>query len=202
MQIDKFAKVMMAGAFALGVGLIGITGAAAQAPVPGTIEIHKAECHSGVGNAIFEECHDNVMEDVAFGVVYGDIPGGVLTNDQGRAYGVFEGAGAMAIGEVPGDGYIGVYVYCRDLIEDEVLWDGSAIKGSDGLYYIDIDVTDEMAVVCDWYNITASGEHVPVAGPSAPNTGAGVMTASFPAAAMAASGMMMLAGGLVVRRRR
>jgi hypothetical protein len=113
-----------------------------------TLEIHKAECFHGVGPDIFESCHDNVLEGIGF-TVNG---AGGTTDADGRIN--FHGpATTVTITEDPAvlAQYLGAYVYCRDLTDDVVLFDGSA---TDTGGVVTIDVQDGDQVVCDWYDIT------------------------------------------------
>ena len=197
-------RMTVVAATAFGMVVFGAAGAFAQ-EAPATLEIHKAECETGVGAAIFEECHDNRVEDVRFNV---DLPTestiDINTDENGEiAVGLPE-VGAIVIYEDGADAadYIGVYVYCRDLTEDEVLFDGALTADTvEGFYMLPITVTEGMEVVCDWYNITPAGDHVPTH-PAMPNTGAGVMAGgTAPFAAMVATGLLALAGAAALRRR-
>ena len=205
MNTERFARMLGAGALALGLASIGAAGAAAQ--TPGTLEIHKAVCPVTTGATIFEECHDDGLGDVTFEVIHGGEAGYRLieTGSDGRAVTDFAGTGEMFLLEWSDSAAnpVGAYVYCRDLIADETLFDGRAIYGDAGYYSIALDVTDDMHIVCDWYNLVPAGDSAPVDGPTAPKTGGGVMAgAGLSAAAMAVPGLLALAGGLAARRRR
>jgi hypothetical protein len=70
--------------------------------------------------------------------------------------------------------YLGAYVYCRDLTDDEVLYDGSATD-SGGTIVLDVEVDDE--IVCDWYNITEA----PAGGTTGGTTSGGGTVTTLPA---------------------
>jgi hypothetical protein len=131
----------------IGLAVVGAHGAAAQ-DAEASLTIHKAECFTGVGADIFEECHDDAVGEVSF-----EVNGDVFVADEAGVL-VLEGdAGTLSITEDPdvfGD-YLGAYVYCRDLTDDEVLFDGSATD-SGGTVILEVEIDDE--IVCDWYNIT------------------------------------------------
>lgn len=98
-----------------------------------TITTHAAECYEGVGASIFEECHKDVAVDVA-------------TFDNG------DGTVTMTIDEAALAGYLGAYVYCRDLVDDEVLYDGSYADG------VAFPVEDGDDIVCDVYLILPAAD--------------------------------------------
>jgi hypothetical protein len=140
-------RVFVAAFIVLGIAMMGALSASAQ-EADATITIHKAECPTGVGATIFEECHDQGVGDVAF-----EVNGDVFVADETGVLELEGAAGEVTITEDPdvfGD-YLGAYVYCRDLTDDEVLFDGSATD-SGGTVVLDVEVGDE--IVCDWYNIT------------------------------------------------
>jgi len=190
---------------AVAVAAIGVFafGGVASAADPASLEIHKAECETGVGAAIFEECHDNRVEDVYFNVdlpTQSTIP--AYTDEDGViAVGLPE-TGTIGIYESGADAedYAGVYAYCRDLTSDHVLFDGALSPDAvEGYYFLPITVTEGMEVVCDWYNITDHG-YVPV--PGLPNTGAGVgYDMQTPLGALMATGLLALVGAAALRRR-
>jgi hypothetical protein len=191
---------------AVAVAAIGVFafGGVASAADPASLEIHKLECETGVGAAIFEECHDNRVEDVYFNVdlpTQSTIP--AYTDEDGIiAVGLPE-TGTIGIYESGADAgdYIGVYAYCRDLTSDRVLFDGALTADAvEGYYFLPVTVTEGMEVVCDWYNITEAGELVP--GPShLPSTGVGSgYDMQTPLGVLMATGLLALAGAAAMRR--
>lgn len=132
----------------------GTSGAAADGA---TVTIHKAECRSNFGADIFEECHDERVAEVRFILGDGDYEYVASTDADGELS--FDGfaVGAIAIVEsavsdvaMDDTDYVGAFVYCRDLVSDEVLVEGMA----DDLWLVELTVEDGMDVVCDWYNLT------------------------------------------------
>jgi predicted outer membrane repeat protein len=122
----RFAAML---ALVMGFSLAGLNKASAD-HVP--ITIHAMECYTGVGAAIFEECHSEV--------------------DSGT--GVFEDASGTATLVIPEDilaDYLGAYIYCRDLTDDEVLFDGNYADTGGGAV---IAVEDGDEIACDIYLIT------------------------------------------------
>ncbi len=204
MSIKKFAQVLSVSALALGFAFVGGNGASAQS-ADTSVVIHKADCHAGVGSAIFEECHDNPVEGVVFGIaIESGEADAMFTDADGHAGWEWVGGGSVVLVEEPQpEGYVGAYAYCRDLVSDEVLYDGSVVIDEEGFAVLGIETEPGMEVVCDWYNIAADGSHVPADGPShMPNTGAGIMAGgSAPFAAMIATGLVALAGAAALRRR-
>jgi len=128
----RFATgIRLAAALALffGVALAGVNTVSAN-HVP--ITIHAMECYTGVGASIFEECHT-------------DIESGSYVTDDSSGY-------ATLI--VPEDllaYYLGAYIYCRDLVDDEVLFDGNYADTGGGAEFA-VEEGDE--IVCDVYLIT------------------------------------------------
>jgi hypothetical protein len=123
-----------------------------------TITIHKATCPHGVGSAIFEECHDNVLGGVSFAIDGFEVGSGTITTgDDGVASAtVLEAAatGDITVTEDPDvlAGYLGAYVYCAEQNSGTVLYDGSADTGA-----VTFTASQGDDVVCDWYNITEAG---------------------------------------------
>jgi hypothetical protein len=140
-------RVFVAVIVFLGIAMAGALSASAQES-DATITIHKSECPTGVGATIFEDCHDQGVGDVAF-----DVNGDTFVADEEGVLELEGPAGEVTITEDPDvfADYLGAYVYCRDLTDDEVLFDGSATD-SGGTVVLDVEIGDE--IVCDWYNIT------------------------------------------------
>lgn len=116
-------------AVVIGLSLAGTGWAAAQATFTATT--HAMECYEGVGAAIFEECHTDIATSTEIVEIDGDTV-------------------QMTIPAEELAGYLGAYVYCRDLVDDEVLYDGSY---ADGVVF---PVEDGDEIVCDVYFITAA----------------------------------------------
>ena len=117
-----------------------------------TITIHKAECPTGVGSQIFEKCHGNGLGGVNFAIGPSGGEQVYTTDDNGVIGPITVPAGPIHITEDPATvaKYLGVYVYCRDLTTNTVLFD-SDLNGSDGLHGSNPAGAN---VVCDWYDIT------------------------------------------------
>lgn len=171
-----------------------------------TLEIHKAECYTGVGPDIYEACHANAVAGVAFSV------NGAVGVTDAEGYLSFHGPPTtVTVAEDPAvfSLYLGAYVYCRDFVDDEVLYDDSATD-TGGVVTIAVSAGDR--VVCDWYDIyaadggdDASDDGDEVGGVTGlPNTGAGPATLApgrgGPLALLVAGGV--LAAIAVGRRRR
>jgi predicted outer membrane repeat protein len=122
----RFAAVL---ALVLGFSLAGLDRAAAS-HVP--ITIHAMECYTGVGSAIFEECHNEIES------------GSYVTDDSG-------GTATLVVPEDVLALYLGAYIYCRDLTDDEVLFDGNYADTGGGAAFA---VEDGDEIVCDVYLIT------------------------------------------------
>ncbi|HEY7035073.1 MAG TPA: hypothetical protein VH482_27280 [Thermomicrobiales bacterium] len=117
-----------------------------------TLEIHKAECFHGVGSDIFENCHDNTLEGISF-----TVNGAEGTTDESGRISFHGPATTVTITEDPDvfAQYLGAYVYCRDLTDDVVLFDGSAVDTGGA---VTIDIEDGDQVVCDWYDIVEGAD--------------------------------------------
>jgi hypothetical protein len=154
-------------ALLLGFMLVGIERAAAGAAP--TLTTHAMDCFSGVGSAIFEECHDNFDSSTIVGDVGADTGLIVITDFQGA---------------------LGAYVYCRDLTDNEVLYDGSYADSGGGVVF---PVEEDDEIVCDVYLIypasSGSGSSTSDSGSSStssevsttttlPSTGAGISSAN------------------------
>ena len=97
-----------------------------------SLTIHAAECFHGVGPDIFEECHHDVESGTAF-----------FENGDGTV--------TLSIPDETLEGYLGAYIYCRDLVDDEVLFDGNYADTGGGAVF---PVEDGDEIVCDIYLIT------------------------------------------------
>ena len=140
-----------------------------------TLEIHKSECFHGVGSDIFEECHENTLEGISF-----TVNGAEGTTDENGRISFHGPAATVTITESPDvfAQYLGAYVYCRDLTDDEVLFDGSATD-TGGVVTLEIEDGDQ--VVCDWYDITEAEDTGDDDGgtggtTSLPKTGSGIVS--------------------------
>ena len=128
MRLVTGTRIVALVALVIGLSLAGVNRAAAQDP-GFTVTIHAMECYSGVGAAIFEECHTDVETGTSF-----------FENGDGTV--------TLTIPAADLAGYLGAYVYCRDLVDDEVLYDGSHADG------VAFAVEDGDEIVCDLYFIT------------------------------------------------
>jgi hypothetical protein len=138
-------------------GFVGLRVSAALATTAptATVIIHKAECPTGVGGDIFEECHDNGLGGVDF--LIADAEGDqVVTTDADGVASAEVIAGEVSITEDPDvlADYLGAYVYCSEQNSGEVLIDID-LDGDDTVGG-EIEAGDE--VVCDWYNITEADD--------------------------------------------
>lgn len=137
-----------------------------------TATIHAMECYSGVGPDIFEECHTDV--DVATSVVEID--------------------GTSAILVIPEDVlalYLGAYIYCRDLVDDEVLFDGNYADTGGGAI---IAVEDGDDIVCDIYLITPAPKDDGGYDGGGSTSGGGVTTVTTLPSTGSGSGSSSIAG--------
>lgn len=144
-------RIAVALALVFGVSVAGARQAAAD---HFTATIHAMECYTGVGSDIFEECHTEV--EVATGIVETDDSTAVLS--------------------IPEDvlaAYLGAYVYCRDLIDDEVLFDGNYADTGGGAV---LAVEEGDDIVCDVYLITPAPDDDGGAKDDGGTTGGGVTT--------------------------
>lgn len=124
-------SIRLAAVFALFLGLwLGVVNKAAAEHV--SITIHAMECYTGVGDSIFEECHDEVES------------GSYVTDDA-------TGTAVLIVPEEVLAYYLGAYIYCRDLTDDEVLFDGNYADTGGGAAFA-VEEGDE--IVCDVYLIT------------------------------------------------
>src|ERR671930_51510 len=89
-----------------------------------TVTIHKATCPTGVGSAIFDECHGNGLADVDF-QVSDDAGDQVITTDGDGVASAEVVAGDVSISEDADvlDDYLGAYVYCSEQNSGDVLFD-------------------------------------------------------------------------------
>lgn len=148
-----------------------------------SITIHSMECFSGVGSAIFEECHD-------------DFDSSTATFDNG------DGTVTLVIEDSALAGFLGAYVYCRDLTDDEVLFDGSY---ADGVVF-PVEADDE--IVCDVYFIkqassggSSSGGSEVTNTTTLPSTGTGITPDNQTAMLLASLLLVILAAfGVQLRR--
>ena len=169
----RFAAVL---ALVLGFSLAGIDRAAAT-HVP--ITLHAMECYTGVGSAIFDKCHTDIES------------GSYVTDDSG-------GTATLVVPEDVLALYLGAYIYCRDLTDDEVLFDGNYADTGGGAVFA---VEDGDEIVCDIYLITPAPKEddggKPVSGgvttvTALPSTGAG------PGVGTSSEGMLLIIGLLAV----
>jgi uncharacterized protein YraI len=130
-----------------------------QDPGTGELTFHKAVCPAGYdpgdGSTIFEDCHEEGLDDITFFV---EGPEGFSGQESTvREGGVGPGiatfselnAGTYTINEdVPGD-FTGIFVYCEMRDSEDVV----PVTYRDDIQGLDIELTPGMAVVCDWYNI-------------------------------------------------
>lgn len=123
----------------------------------GQLAIHKAECPAGYdGQQFFADCHDNRLEGVSFDA-YGPA-GYARENETTDADGVltFDGidtGGTVSIREdLPANTAVYV-VYCSDGQGNRVPFRYVDTDTEDG---IEITVSQDDAVLCDWYNIPAA----------------------------------------------
>jgi hypothetical protein len=154
-RTDVFARLLVGVVLVFGFAALRVSSAAAQDVLTATITIHKAECPTGVGGDIFEECHGNTLEGVDFVITDTDVAETYTTDADGVITATVT-AGAVDIGEDPDvlAGYLGAYVYCSDQNTDEVFFDGDL----DGESAIAGDIEAGADVVCDWYNITEAAD--------------------------------------------
>jgi hypothetical protein len=139
---------------ALVVGLSVIGASRVQAGAAPTLTIHAMECFSGVGSGIFEECHTDFESDTIVGEVGGGTGAIVITDFQGA---------------------LGAYVYCRDVTDDEVLYDGSYADSGGGVVF---PVEDDDEIVCDVYFIFAAGGDDGGGPTTLPSTGSGPLSSN------------------------
>jgi hypothetical protein len=127
-------------------------------PYHADLNVEKLECYHGVGSEIFEKCGHNDISGVT--IFIGDFDSDT-TGDDGTFSGTFSWDGSptttLTLTEDPDvlANYLGAYVYCRDLVDDEVLFDGSAVDTGGA---VTINVEDGDNIYCDWYNITPAPE--------------------------------------------
>ena len=163
-RLTRLGRLAIVVAMAIGLIVAAADGGAAQTDgsfyVAGvgasqddaTLEIHKAECHTGVGPDIYEECHQNAVEGVTF-----DVNGAIGITDEFGYVAFFCPPGTVTITEDPAvfSAYLGAYVYCRDFTDDEVLYDDSATD-TGGVVTLELEAGEQ--VVCDWYDILPAPE--------------------------------------------
>jgi hypothetical protein len=185
-------------------------------PFSADLNVEKLECFHGVGPDIFEECGQNDLSGVT--IFIGDFAQDT-TGDDGTFSGTVSWDGSptttLTLAEDPDvlANYLGAYVYCRDLVDDEVLFDGSA---TDTGGVVTISIEDGDNIFCDWYNITEapadSGGTTATSTPTTtttttttlPSTGAGPTGGSNGSALllMVSLATLVLGGAAVARRRR
>ena len=160
--------IRLVAVLALFLGFTVMTANQVAAGAAPTLTTHAMECFSGVGSAIFEECHDNFDSSTIVGDVGADTGLIVITDFQGA---------------------LGAYVYCRDLTDNEVLYDGSYADSGGGVVF---PVEEDDEIVCDVYLIypasSGSGSSSSDSGSSStsevsttttlPSTGAGISSAN------------------------
>jgi hypothetical protein len=173
-----------------------------------TLEIHTAECYTGVGPDIYEACHADAVEGVVF-----TVNGAVATTDADGYVGFHGPPSTVTIAEDPDTFalYLGAYVYCRDFADDDVYYDDSATD-SGGVVTLEIAAGDR--VVCDWYVIyqadddgSSSDDGDDAAGvggvTTLPSTGTGTReTGPWRGAAPVLAAGCVLAAAATLRRRR
>ena len=203
-RYGRTARIVALIIVALAIGLMRSAGAMAQDGTA-SITIHKAECPTGVGSAIFEDCHGNGLGGVAFAI-------GATGNEIGY---VTDANGVIGPVDIPADTsyvvaedpdvlatYLGAYVYCRDLTTDTVIFDGD-LNGDIGVTGNGLPAGSE--VVCDWYDITpatAVTSTTTTTTTTLPATGTGTMggSDSIELALLALAGGLLLAG-MTLRKR-
>ena len=204
MSMRNTVRAATVTAMALGLLAVGATGTSAQT-APVTLEIHKAECWTGVGATIFEDCHDEVLSGVTFGVwIDGQEVDFITTGADGvAALDIY--AGELYIEEDPdvsGD-YVGAYVFCSDLTTDEVLVDGGV--DPDGEFYGVVvgEIEAGAEIVCDWYNLWEPADDGGSSGgvTTPPATGSGIAAGGAPLGSMMVLGLVAMAGAVALRRR-
>ena len=163
-------RLAMMIALVMGLSLVGVGRASAQDV---SITIHAMECYTGVGPSIFDECHTEVDSGTA-----------VFQDDDGTA--------TLVIPDDVLADYLGAYIYCRDLTDDEVLFDGNYADTGGGAV-IAVEEGDE--IVCDIYLITPAPEKpAPSDGTTTvttlPSTGSGADSSS--------QGLLLILGTLAV----
>jgi hypothetical protein len=130
----------------LAVGFVAVAPASqALAAHTAKITIHKAVCDSNVSD-VFGKCHDNRLSGVWFRVA-----GVWRQTDQHGVVSWGPGAGTKTIVEdaTTFNQYGAAYVYCRDQVDNDVLFDGLRTVN-----WVRITTTAGHPVVCDWYNLT------------------------------------------------
>jgi hypothetical protein len=193
------------------IGLLLVFGFAALRVTPAfaqdgtaTITIHKATCPTGVGSAIFDECHGNGLAGVDF--LVSDAEGDqVITTDGDGVASTTVVAGEVSISEDANvlANYLGAYVYCSEQNSGAVLFD-TDLNGTTGVSG-NIEAGDD--VICDWYNITEAAA-APTATASSgstalPSTGAGTSGGADESALLLMLGLAALTlGGVAVALRR
>src|SRR5262245_8128477 len=97
----------------LGFTAVRVSEASAAVAPTAKVTIHKAECPTGTTGDIFEECHDNGLEDVDF-LVTDDDGEQIITTDEDGVASADVVPGDVEITEDPDvlDDYLGAYVYC------------------------------------------------------------------------------------------
>src|SRR6478752_1448629 len=199
--LGRTIRVVTLVAVALAIGLVWSTGAMAQDGTA-TVTVHKAECPTGVGSAIFEDCHSNGLGGVQF----------AIGPDGGASYYTTDGDGVIGPVTVPSDTtiviaenpdtlsqYLGAYVYCSDQTTGTVVYDSDL----DGAIGVTGSFPAGAEIICDWYDITPAAA-APVATTTTstttttlPATGTGMAgTGTSPLALLAlfSSGLLLLAG--------
>jgi hypothetical protein len=155
MRRRALARTLAGLALVFGVLILRAGGAGAQdGTYSADLNVEKLECYHGVGSEIFEQCGQNDISGVT--IYIGDFASDT-TGPDGTFSGTVSWDGSptttLTLTEDPAvlANYLGAYVYCRDLVDDEVLFDGSATDTGGS---VTITIEDGDNIYCDWYNIT------------------------------------------------
>jgi hypothetical protein len=151
-------------AFGILVAISGITPSPVGAVVGGYVEIHSTQCPPGyTGNAHFDDCHQNPVAGETFTAVAPGLSQEAVTTAEGViVFGDFLEAGSVTIAQaVPAGDYAEYAVYCSRVDNQEPI-PFAYVEGSRAVTFdLPADIVDAGGgIVCDWYNIPASGGDV------------------------------------------
>ncbi len=182
-------------------GAAATTPAAAQDDGTSTITIHNRLCPTEYGgDDVFADCHGNPQDSNLEFTIDGPVSDTAATDDEGDiTFGDLPGGTYEISGGVPGE-FADTFVYCsEDDDQSNVL-----LQSSDPV--VSLELPDDTAVTCDWYNtpLDLSGDDDDTDdGPTLPNTGAGTAgtTAGMTALLLLAVGSASAVLGVSLRRR-
>jgi hypothetical protein len=180
-------------------------GSARAHPV-GQVTVHVAECPTGVGGGIFDECHGNSVAGVAFTVSSDFGTADLVTDGNGLAETFFQvDFVALAVDPAVAASYLGSYVFCSNPSTGEVLFDGDRQAGE--AVEFNLPRHEDGSALCDWYLITPAADGgVDDSGgtvtTSLPGTGIGLLGgASSPLAALAVVAGLAVCAAVALRPR-